>query len=201
MPKDKTATHEKLIPIVRDEFLTYGYEKASVNRIAKTAGMSAAGLYRHYTDKEDMFTSLVEETVSGFRSLCREWERGTSGGSVEKDPFSDEWMRSLLDFVYEHFIEFRLLICCSAGSRYECFEEDLIRREEESSKNYAEQLRTSGRNPIKVTDEQWHLVATLYVRAIMEIIHHEMKREEAEEHIRFVQEFLYPGMKKLFGIS
>lgn len=199
MPRDKTATHEKLIPIVSDEFLTYGYEKASVNHIAKRAGMSAAGLYRHYTDKEAMFASLVDETVSGFDSLCREWERGISKGEDEKDPFGAGWTNSLLDFVYDHFTGFKLLICRSAGSKYEGFEEELIRREEESSKNYAAMLKRAEKNAVTVTDEQWHLVATLYVRALMEIVRHDMKREEAEAHIRFVREFLYPGMKRLFG--
>lgn len=30
-----------------------------------------AGLYRHYKDKEDMFASLVDETLTEYGRLCR----------------------------------------------------------------------------------------------------------------------------------
>ena len=200
MPKDKTATHEKLVPIVKQEFLEYGYEKASVNHIAELAGMSAAGLYRHYKDKEDMFASLVDETLTEYDRLCRAWQSGTVQRYEDYDPFGMEWTGELLDFVYSHFDGLKLLICCSAGSRYEAFEEQLIMKEEVSSKEFAASRQKAGGNPIPMTDEQWHLVATLYVRALTEIIRHDMPREKAEEHINFIKKFLYPGMKKLYGL-
>ena len=200
MPRDKTATHEKLVPIVKREFLEYGYEKASVNHIAELAGMSAAGLYRHYRDKEDMFASLVDETLTEYGRLCRTWQSATVRSYEENDPFGMEWTGELLDFVYSHFDGLKLLICCSAGSRYGDFEEQLIMKEEASSKEFAASRQKAGGNPIPMTDEQWHLVATLYVRALTEIIRHDMPREKAEEHIDFIKEFLYPGMKKLYGL-
>lgn len=200
MPRDKTATHEKLIPIVKQEFLEYGYEKASVNHIAELAGMSAAGLYRHYRDKEDMFASLVSEALSGYDSLCQRWQTGTVQSCEEYDPFGETWINELLDFVYVHFDALKLLICCSAGSRYGDFEEQLILREEASSKEFAAARRKAGGSPRPMTDEQWHLVATLYIRAITEIIRHDMPREKAEKHVAFIKEFLYPGMRKLYGL-
>ncbi|MBQ9327961.1 MAG: TetR/AcrR family transcriptional regulator [Solobacterium sp.] len=200
MPRDKTATHEKLVPIVKREFLEYGYEKASVNHIAELAGMSAAGLYRHYRDKEDMFASLVDETLTEYGRLCRTWQSATVRSYEENDPFGMEWTGELLDFVYSHFDGLKLLICCSAGSRYGDFEEQLIMKEEASSKEFAASRQKAGGNPIPMTDEQWHLVATLYVRALTEIIRHDMPRKKAEEHIDFIKEFLYPGMKKLYGL-
>ena len=72
--------------------------------------------------------------------------------------------------------------------------------EENSSKEFVAALRRSGGNPMSLTDDQWHLVATLYIRAVTEIIWHDMPREKAEEHIAFIKEFLYPGMKKLYGL-
>lgn len=201
MPRDKKATHEKLIPIVKQEFLQYGYEKASVNHIAELAGMSAAGLYRHYKDKEDMFASLVDEALCAFEVLCRLWKDHSIEDREKYDPFGNEWMDDFLDFVYANFDALKLLICCSAGSRYEDFEEQLIMDEAVSSKTFAAELEKSGGNPMSVTDDQWHLAATLYVRAVMEIIRHDMPRKRAEEHIVFVKEFLHPGMKRLYGLD
>ena len=59
MPKDKTDTLKRIIPHAKQEFLEKGFEKASMRRIAENAGITAAGLYRHFNSKEAMFASLV----------------------------------------------------------------------------------------------------------------------------------------------
>lgn len=41
MPKDKTETNSKIIRYIREEFMTYGYEKASLNRVSAKVGMQA----------------------------------------------------------------------------------------------------------------------------------------------------------------
>ena len=51
MPRDKTASHLKVMAAARDEFLQYGFEKASMRRIGERCGLTAAGLYRHCRDK------------------------------------------------------------------------------------------------------------------------------------------------------
>ena len=63
MPKDKTASHIQVMAAVKEEFLEKGFEAASVRSIAARAGMSAAGLYRHYANKEAMFEDLVHPLI------------------------------------------------------------------------------------------------------------------------------------------
>ena len=71
MPRDKSVSHEKVKIAIREEFLEKGYEGASVRSIGLRAGMTSAGLYRHYADKEAMFDSLVEPlpAVESLRGL------------------------------------------------------------------------------------------------------------------------------------
>lgn len=201
MPKDKTETHNRLVPIVKDEFLTHGYEKASVNRIAAAAGLSPAGLYRHFAGKEDMFASLVEPALAEFRSMSKEWEAGAIQNAQYYDPFGSAWAEGLLDFIFRNFDALKLLLCCSGGSKYENFEEELVVLEQRSSKKYARALQKTGRKAPAVSNSEWHLMATLYVRAVTEIVRHGMTRKQAEKHLQFVQGLLYPGMKQLFGLG
>ena len=63
MPKDKTASHIQVMAAVKEEFLEKGFDGASVRSIAARAGMSAAGLYRHYPNKEAMFEDLVQPLI------------------------------------------------------------------------------------------------------------------------------------------
>ena len=74
MARDKSAHHEKIIAAAREEFMTYGFTDASMRRIAAAAGMSVAGLYKHFTSKEEMFAALVEPACQGLISLYRQEE-------------------------------------------------------------------------------------------------------------------------------
>jgi len=46
MPRDKTATYERISRCMKEEFLAYGYEKASLNRVSAKVGITTAGLYK-----------------------------------------------------------------------------------------------------------------------------------------------------------
>lgn len=58
------AHRGRLIDASIDEFEAHGYEGASLNRILSAAGMSKGQLYHHFTNKQDLFVSLVEWTIA-----------------------------------------------------------------------------------------------------------------------------------------
>ena len=124
---------------MKEEFLAYGYEKASLNRVSAKVGITTAGLYKHFKNKEDMFFSLVKDTLDAFHSVAAS---STQQMETEKEynPFDDDWAMFWVDFIYKHYAGVKLLICCSKGSAYENFEEELIRKEAEVNKEYAEIL-------------------------------------------------------------
>ena len=71
MPKDKSGTLEKIIPNAKKEFLENGFAGASMRSIATRAGISAAGLYRHFENKEAIFAALVAPVYTEFLSIYR----------------------------------------------------------------------------------------------------------------------------------
>ena len=200
MPKDKSVTNAKILTCMREEFLTYGYEKASLNRIARKVGITTAGLYKHFNGKEDMFGFLVKDTLDDLEHLQKAGLEDMNSDASGIDPFGDEWIKQLVDFIYDHFEGMKLLICYSTGSRYESFEEDLIRSEEESNKQYAQLLKDSGHSVRTLTDMQWHLLSTEYVHLLFEMVRHDLSKNEAIKHMDFVKSLLYPGWKEIFGI-
>lgn len=185
---------------MREEFLTYGYEKASLNRVSAKVGITTAGLYKHFKGKEDMFYFLVKDTLDDFRTLASSAEQ-TMEADDAYDPFDEDWPAIWTDFIYEHYEGMKLLICCSEGSRFSSFEDELIARETEGSRAYAEALRQEGKDPKPLSDMQWHLLSTAYVHLILETVRHDMTREEAAEQLRFTGDLLYPGWKAIFGLE
>jgi AcrR family transcriptional regulator len=47
------------------EFMTYGYAAASMDRIAVAAGVSKPTLYSYFQDKEGLFTALIHQITEG----------------------------------------------------------------------------------------------------------------------------------------
>lgn len=67
MPRDKTESHVKIMQAAREEFMEAGFEKASMRRIGQRCGLSAAAIYRHCRDKEDLFEQLAAPAVERIR--------------------------------------------------------------------------------------------------------------------------------------
>ena len=201
MPKDKTVTYAKIIECMREEFLTYGYEKASLNRISEKVGITTAGLYKHFRGKEDMFGFLVRDTLDDFKRMETGSTAQMSGDVEQYSPFREEFMLPLVELIYDHYEGVKLLICCAEGSRYASFEEDLVKAEEESNKQHAAILAQSGHQVKLLTDMQWHLLSTEYIHLVFEMVRHDLPKEEAYRHMEFVRSLLYPGWKEIFGLS
>lgn len=68
MPRDGTETYEKILPAAKEEFLEKGFEQASMREIASRAGISAAGIYRHFKDKEELFARVVQPAIDALMS-------------------------------------------------------------------------------------------------------------------------------------
>ena len=199
LPRDKAYTKKAIARCLEEEFLAHGYEKASLNRVSAKVGITTAALYKHFKNKQDMFHYLVADTLDAFHDLANGGLDQLNADSAY-NPFADDWAVTWIDFIYEHFRGMKLLICCSKGSDLESFEEDVIQMEAKSNRAYAEALRASGRLTRVLPDMQWHMLATAYVRLLFETVRHDMTRDEALTHARFVSELLYPGWEKILGL-
>ncbi|MBD2576331.1 TetR/AcrR family transcriptional regulator [Oscillatoria sp. FACHB-1406] len=51
---------EQILRAAVPEFLAHGYARTSMDRVAKVAGVSKQTLYSHFSDKDGLFTALVE---------------------------------------------------------------------------------------------------------------------------------------------
>ena len=200
MPRDKTATNARIIRCLKEEFLAYGYNKASLNRVSAKVGITTAGLYKHFESKEGMFYHLVEDTLEDFDRLTSR-VGGQMDADVDYNPFSMDWMKVWADFIFSHYEGVKLLICCSSGSRFASFEDDLIRMEAEGNRRYAEVLRLKGKLARDIPDMQWQILSSAYIHLIFEVVRRDMTKDEALEHMHFVGELLYPGWKIIFGIK
>jgi TetR/AcrR family transcriptional regulator len=205
MPKDKTQTYLKIIPCAKKEFLAKGFEKASLRVIAAAADMSAAGLYRHFADKEAMFAALVTPAVDGLKKLFitvqEDFDRLPKDEKLKNvSSYSTQQSEKLLDYIYEHFDEFKLLITCAAGTTFADFIHSLVVIEEEYTLRFIEStgndLLTSGR----ATPELLHIVSSAYFAAVFEVVKHGMTKEAAQSYVASLNRFFVAGWNTLLQL-
>lgn len=64
MPEEK---RERLLTTAAQEFATYGYEGASLNRILETAQIAKSSAYYYFADKADLFATVAAWSVDRLR--------------------------------------------------------------------------------------------------------------------------------------
>lgn len=206
MPKDKTDTYNRLIPCMKAEFLEKGFEKASVRSIANRAGMSAAGIYRHFKDKEAMFDALVMPLVETYFSKYQEsMQRNYALLDTEEIKrfwaISEEEGLQYVNFIYDHFDEFKLLLTRSDGTKHQNFLHKVSEMEVKEMTRLMDELRSRGFSVKVISEDGLHMLISGYVTSIFEVVIHDYPREKAIAYGKMLMEFLYPGWIKAFGME
>ena len=204
MPRNKTESHARIMEAAKAEFLEFGFMDASMRRIAANAGITAPALYKHFPCKEDMFTALVEPAIEGYVALYRELEveYDEELKALDKDNLwaSQNGTVRGMDYVYDHFDEFKLIICKSQGTKYESFTHMVAGWEEEVTRRYMKNLSKTGIKVNKINKKEFHLLVTANIEALFQPVIHDFTRKEAMHYAKTLELFYMPAWKVLFGV-
>ena len=203
MARDKAGHHERILEAAQQEFLTWGFADASMRRIAVAAGMSAAGLYKHFSSKEEMFAALVEPAFQELMSLYRR-EEASELEALQEGVITQKWeeggdARLAMACIYDHLDAFRLLICKAQGTRYESFLHDMAAEEEKTTMAMMSLLRTQGKPIHEVDSKEFHQLVSANVNAIFQAVEHDFTREEALRYADTLDRFFARGWQEFFG--
>ncbi|KUO77233.1 MAG: TetR family transcriptional regulator [Clostridia bacterium BRH_c25] len=198
MPKDKTKTYQRIIPCAKKEFLDKGFEKASMRTIAADAGISAAGLYRHFKDKEAMFEALVSPAVNGLKELFLLAQEDFN--KLPKDnkqetvfDYSSDKIKNFIAYIYDHFDDFKLLITCAEGTVFSDFIDSLVEIEVKYTLKFIESTGNDALTSGRATPELMHIVSSAFFSGVFEIVVHDMTRESADSYIERLRRFFLAG--------
>lgn len=204
MPKDKTATHEKILPAAKEEFLQKGFEQASMRNIAAKAEMSAAGIYRHFADKEALFAALVQPALDA----CERWYNAHKEWDYElldRNDLETMWKSEsdaelITEVVYPNYDAFKLLVCRAEGTKYAGFLHDLVMLEQTETLAFMDVARERGIPVKEVRTEELHLLLSAYITALFEVVVHDFPIEDALHYLDTFQQFFYPGWRAVLGM-
>ena len=203
MAKDKSETHEKILESARAEFLKNGFENASIREIARRAGVTSAALYRHCTDKEDLFSQLVEPSLKEFR----QWRKNhiaTKYAQIEENVSVAELMKNndidmIREIIYPRREDFKLILTKSKGTHYENFLHDMVNEDQKEMLKVLDFLKSRRNKVVEVSEKEMHTILSAAYTAMLEPVIHDYTHSETEHCLSVVEEFFMPGWQKLMG--
>ena len=120
------------------EFLTYGFQKASLHKIAEKAGVTTGAIYTRYKNKDALFVSLLQDFFETMKTLftpiVEEYEK------AKRIAKSEDILRAInaeeqvyFRLLTEHRDDCTLFFCRSDGSSIETMLHELMDQKAEQT--------------------------------------------------------------------
>lgn len=173
--------------------------------IAASLGVTTGAIYRYYTDKEALFDGLVREPAHELVERYRTLQQTFAGRNLEEQlqklpEVPDKEASWMMDFLYDHFDAFKLIACCSSGTKYEHYLDTLAEIEDHSGRLLVDRMVDAGYPIRRLDDELIHIMSTALFNGMFETIRHDMPREKAMVYMDDLRNFYSAGWFRLLGI-
>lgn len=205
MSRDFQQTHENLLACAKKHFLEFGFERASIREICKDANVTNGAFYNHFVDKEALFGSLVESVVQTIQKIYSE-SIDKHFDLVKTDELKNLWKLSestiiqIIEYIYENFDVFRLLLMCSSGTKYAGFLDDLVRADVQETIKLIAELKARGVPVNDLDEDEWHMLVHSYYASITEIVMHNYPKSAALKYAHTLSVFFSSGWQTVLGI-
>ncbi len=200
MSYSSELTKERIMACAKQEFLKKGFVNTSLREIASGAKATTGAVYNHFKGKDGLFEAIVGEFAENLLTLyTRAHEEVEGNYDFESADITENMGKGtsiVLEYLYSDFELSKLLFCCSTGTKYEKFVDELIEVEEKSSLVFME---NENFKPTKINKFFVHVISTSGLNNMLEAVHHNLSKEEAFEYIGKIQKFYYAGTKEILG--
>ena len=79
------ARREHVLAAAREAFVELGLEGASLREIARRAGYTAGAIYRYFASKEDVYATLLAESLERLNARVADAELPTAASDAAND--------------------------------------------------------------------------------------------------------------------
>ena len=204
MAKQIEGVYEAVLECAKKEFLEKGYKDASLRTIAQEAGTSTGSIYTRFGDKEGLFRAIVEPVAEEMKRMFLEIQENFH--QLDDDVQQSEMGRytslhqmELLDYIYDHFDEFRLLLDSAEGTQFACFLDELVEIEVDYTYKYMEVIGCESVKSGLVTEDFIHIIVTAYFNGMFEVVRHNMSKADAVKYVKLLNRYHMQGFSTVFN--
>ncbi|SNT06371.1 transcriptional regulator, TetR family [Anaerovirgula multivorans] len=192
----KDETREKILRAAKNFFLDNGFERTSMNMIAKEAGVSKSNLYNYFPSKEEIFYHLTDKAYTRIERTFENLFQHDCGEDFDPERFILLMAKELMELLTEYREEILLIVDCSRGTRFEKTKDMFINRMEEHSIRELQQYRSFMKN------DDWffiHYVSTSLIEGLLEIIRHNKSDAWIRNNIKMLVTYYVHGYSHFFA--
>ena len=192
--------------IARKHFLKDGFSGASLRNIVKDAGLTTGAFYKYYPTKEALFDALtdpyIEHIYQIYDRVVEDFEKLSAKEQTSNmSDTSGNGMDQMIDYIYEHYDNFRLLLKCGDSGKFETFIHNMVDREMRSSLEYVKKMKEDGIEIPIVGESLMHMIYTGFFSSIFQIIEHDIDKETAKRNVHKLREFNTGGWERLWNVK
>ncbi len=200
------STRENILNTAKEHFLKDGFDGASLRNILKDAGLTTGAFYKYYPTKESLFDALIDPYLEHIYSIYDNVLNNFQELSAEEQTnqmtkSSDDGINQIIDYVYDNYDNFRLLLKCGDSGKFTDFIHNMVEREVNSTIEYIETMRKAETAIPQIDKSLFHMIATGFFSAVFQIIEHDIDKETAKNNIYQLKMFQTGGWERLFNIK
>ena len=199
-------TEKNILNTARKHFLKDGFSGASLRNIVKDAGLTTGAFYKYYPTKEALFDALtdpyIEHIYQIYDRVVEDFEKLSAKEQTSNmSDTSGDGMDQMIDYIYEHYDNFRLLLKCGDSGKFETFIHNMVDREMSSSLEYVKKMKEDGIEIPIVGESLMHMIYTGFFSSIFQIIEHDIDKETAKRNVHKLREFNTGGWERLWNVK
>lgn len=199
-------TEKNILNTARKHFLKDGFSGASLRNIVKDAGLTTGAFYKYYPTKEALFDALtdpyIEHIYQIYDRVVEDFEKLSAKEQTSNmSETSGDGMDQMIDYIYEHYDNFRLLLKCGDSGKFETFIHNMVDREMRSSLEYVKKMKEDGIEIPIVGESLMHMIYTGFFSSIFQIIEHDIDKETAKRNVHKLREFNTGGWERLWNVK
>lgn len=199
-------TEKNILNTARKHFLKDGFSGASLRNIVKDAGLTTGAFYKYYPTKEALFDALtdpyIEHIYQIYNRVVEDFEKLSAKEQTSNmSDTSGDGMDQMIDYIYEHYDNFRLLLKCGDSGKFETFIHNMVDREMRSSLEYVKKMKEDGIEIPIVGESLMHMIYTGFFSSIFQIIEHDIDKETAKRNVHKLREFNTGGWERLWNVK
>lgn len=199
-------TEKNILNTARKHFLKDGFSGASLRNIVKDAGLTTGAFYKYYPTKEALFDALtdpyIEHIYQIYDRVVEDFEKLSAKEQTSNmSDTSGDGIDQMIDYIYEHYDNFRLLLKCGDSGKFETFIHNMVDREMRSSLEYVKKMKEDGIEIPIVEESLMHMIYTGFFSSIFQIIEHDIDKETAKRNVNKLREFNTGGWERLWNVK
>lgn len=148
----KSNTNKNILKAARDLFLKNGFTGVSMREISTTSGVGLSNIYNYYTNKDELFVTVVKPATDALYSLL---DNNKESNFIDIFDLNSEknihkYINLYSQLIKKHHTELKILFHKASGSSLHNFKYDFTRKSVEIVRNSLEIL--AKREPGRVDD-------------------------------------------------